>query len=58
VPWLLEGSLVGAGVVWIAVSGVATTTTELATILFLVSLGGVVALLAAEAWARRRWSLQ
>ena len=57
-PWLLEGSVTGAGAVWIAVSGVATTTTELATILFLVSLGGLGALLAAEALARRRWSLR
>ena len=57
-PWLLEGSLAGAVAVWIAVSGVATTTPELAKILFSVSLGGLVALLVAEAWARRRWSLQ
>jgi hypothetical protein len=54
-PWLLEGSLAGAVAVGIAVSGIATTTTELATILFSVSLAGLVALLAADALGRRRW---
>ena len=57
-PWLLEGSLAGVVAVGIAVSGIATTTEELATILFMVSLTGLVALLAAEALSRRRWTLR
>jgi hypothetical protein len=39
------------------VSGVATTTTELASILFTLSLGGLVLLLTAEARAKRRWTV-
>lgn len=56
--WLLEGSLAGAGAVGIGLSGIATTTTELATILFTLSLAGLVTLLAAETKAKRRWTLQ
>ena len=57
-PWLLEGSLAGVGAVGIGLSGIATTTTELATILFTLSLAGLMALLAAEAKAKRRWTLR
>jgi uncharacterized membrane protein YtjA (UPF0391 family) len=57
-PWLLEGSLAGVVAVGIAVSGIATTTEELATILFSVSLTGLVVLLAAETLAKRRWMVR
>jgi uncharacterized membrane protein YtjA (UPF0391 family) len=57
-PWLLEGSLAGIVAVGIGVSGVATTTTELAKILFGVSLGGLVVLLGADALGRRRWMVR
>jgi uncharacterized membrane protein YtjA (UPF0391 family) len=57
-PWLMEGSLAGTVAVGIGVSGIATTTTELATILFSVSLTGLVALLAADALASKRWTLE
>ena len=56
-PWIVEGSLAGAGAVGIGMSG-ATTTTQLATILVSLSLGGAVVLLVAEARARRRWTLR
>ncbi|HEV8612645.1 MAG TPA: hypothetical protein VGQ73_03980 [Gemmatimonadales bacterium] len=56
-PWLLEGSLAGLGAIGIAASGIATTTTELATILFTVSLIGLAVLLLAESLAKRRWTL-
>jgi len=57
-PWLMEGSLAGVVAVGIGVSGIATTTAELATILFSVSLTGLVALLASDALANRRWTLE
>jgi uncharacterized membrane protein YtjA (UPF0391 family) len=57
-PWLQEGTLAGAGAVLIGVSGVATTTTELATILFTLSLVGLAVLLAADARAKRRWTVR
>ena len=57
-PWLLEGSLAAALAVGIAASGIATTTTELATILFSVSLTGLLALLACEAVNNHRWEMK
>jgi hypothetical protein len=57
-PWLLEGSLAGLGAVGIAVSGIATTTTELAMLLFTVSLAGLAVLVVAETRAKRRWTLR
>ena len=57
-PWLLEGSLAATLAVGIAVSGIATTTTELATILFSVSLTGLLALLACEAVNNHRWEMK
>jgi len=54
----MEGSLAGVVAVGIGVSGIATTTAELATILFSVSLTGLVALLASDALANRRWTLE
>jgi uncharacterized membrane protein YtjA (UPF0391 family) len=58
VPWLMEGSLAAVVAVGIGVSGIATTTNELATILFSVSLTGLVVLLMGEAGARRRWMVK
>jgi len=54
----MEGSLAGTVAVGIGVSGIATTTTELATILFSVSLTGLVVLLASDALAGRRWTVE
>jgi len=56
--WLLEGMLAGLGAIGIAVSGIATTTTELATILFTGSVLGLAVLLAAETRAKWRWRLK
>lgn len=55
VPWLLEGVLAGAGAVWIAVSGMALSTSELAKVLCAVSVGGLMVLLLVEAAGRWRW---
>ena len=57
-PWRVEALLASGGAVAIGVSGIATTTTELATILCSVSLAGLLVLLAAEARARRRWTVR
>lgn len=57
-PWLVEGSLAGAGAVGIGMSGAGATTTQLATILFLLSLGGLLILLVAETRARKRWTVR
>jgi uncharacterized membrane protein YtjA (UPF0391 family) len=54
----MEGSLAGVVAIGIGVSGIATTTTELATILFSVSLTGLLVLLAADALASKRWTLE
>ena len=56
--WLQEATLAGLGAIGIVVSGIATTTTELATILFTGSLLGLAVLLAAETRAKWRWRLK
>ena len=55
-PWRVEGVLAGAGAVALAVGGFSASTAELATLLSVVSLGGLVVLLVAEARSRRKWS--
>lgn len=56
-PWITEGTLAGVVAVGIGVSGIATTTAELATILMSVSLTGLLVLLASDALASRRWTV-
>jgi len=56
--WLLEAALAAGGALAILLSGVATTTAELARVLFLGSLAVLLVLLIAETRARRRWTLR
>ena len=56
--WLLEGILAAVVAIGIAASGIATNTTELARILFSVSLAGLLVWLLAEGVGRRRWMVR